>query len=96
MALPFLLLVIASISLSCRRLHDLGYSGWLYPALTICVIGFGVLFVHSSATSTKGIAHDLVGIVYVFFSVLQAVMFIAMMFKKGEPGGNKYGFEPVG
>ena len=92
MSLPFILFVIASISLSCRRLHDLGYSGWLYPMLTACVIGFGTLFVFPFGIG--GMAHDLIGVVYVFFGILQAVMFLAMMFKKGESGGNKYGFEP--
>ena len=83
---------IPAISLTARRLHDLGLSGWwqVTPWATLVFGGILSLIVMSVAESLGGL---LFVVTYIFFFISSIALFV-MMIRKGNLGPNKYGPDP--
>lgn len=82
-----LVLIIPTFSLTTRRLHDVGQSGWLQiaPALLGAV---GVLFVKTLDSANAGI-------VIIVLLVLCLFYLLYLTCKKGDHQDNVYGAPPV-
>ena len=99
---------IPTISLTTRRLHDIGKSGWWQLAywglVIVCAVGFFgpivfLIFVMSEATgdSVAGAVLVMFGIVMVVATVAgiaTGVVWIIWFVRKGDEGPNKYGPDP--
>lgn len=74
---------LSSLSVTARRLHDLGYSGWLQTPIALISIYFDSV---DSETSLGGVI------------ILLLVVFgfeLFLMFKEGQNSPNKYGEKPI-
>ncbi|EQA12815.1 hypothetical protein HPS174_1031 [Glaesserella parasuis 174] len=88
-----LILIIPSINLVTRRLHDLGYSGWwqlcqIATSIVIVIAGYNIEDVMNNHFSTlKAVALIVVLIITVIFHLL-------LFFVDGDRFENKYGADP--
>lgn len=92
--LIWLALLIPTIAVAVRRLHDTDRSGWwlfIYIGPYLLSIVLNVMAVSSSSTSMASIA-GLVGIV----GFLGAIVLLVFYCLPGTPGPNKYGPDPMG
>jgi uncharacterized membrane protein YhaH (DUF805 family) len=78
------LVTLALIPISVRRLHDRGYTGWLF---LIAAFLFLVQLI-SSRISTPSSLLFILGIFQVWLTV-------QMFFLRGRAGGNRYGGDPL-
>lgn len=78
-----IIMLIISITLSIRRLHDFNFSGWWY--FLINLIGFLTVlyFITKNISSVILLSYFLVGI-----------QMIILVLKKGTKGSNRFGPEP--
>lgn len=91
-------LLIPSISVTVRRLHDIGKSGWYYLLLVVpIVLMFFLLFtylftfdIHYGGSSSILYIMGLLEIA----SLILAIIFIIWLAKDSQPGMNKYGPNP--
>ena len=63
-----------------KRLHDLGWNGWL--AALLIVNEFGHYLIKSDTLS-------------IAFGLLVMVLSLFLLFRKGDEGANKYGKDPL-
>jgi len=91
-------LLIPSISVTVRRLHDVGKSGWqqLWALLALSpwvVVVLGAVIVGDTLVDT--LASFFFYLIIIFaISICLASMFINWLARKGETGSNKYGPDP--
>lgn len=79
-----LLITLSTISVTTRRLHDLGYSGWLQIPIIII----------ESYTNSAGVGlvdNNFFGAVFLIFITIGFELFL--MFTKGQKSDNQYGKE---
>ena len=75
-----LLFKLSTISVTTRRLHDLGYSGWLQAP--IIIIGM--------YTNSAGLINsNYFGAIFILFILILSQLFL--MFKQGQQVDNQYG-----
>jgi uncharacterized membrane protein YhaH (DUF805 family) len=91
-------LLIPSISVTTRRLHDVGKSGWqqlwgLLALSPLIVVLLGAVFVGDTIVYTLASLFFYLIIIFAI-SIGLASMFIHWLAKKGETGSNKYGPDP--
>ena len=91
-------LLIPSISVTARRLHDVGKSGWqqLWALLALSpwvVVVLGAVIVGDTIVSTLASLFFYLIIIFAI-SIGLASMFINWLVRKGETGSNKYGPDP--
>lgn len=90
-----LLILIPSLSVQVRRLHDVGRSGWLVLVSFIIVISFGfsVTSYISSLLVSPSSPSTLV-LVSLLIVLLWSVYMLFLMVSDSQPGANKYGPNP--
>lgn len=76
-----LLFKLSTISVTTRRIHDLGYSGWLQTPMVI----IGLYFNNDIITNNP------IGFTFLFFVIIAFDLFL--IFKKGQIIDNQYGKE---
>ena len=76
-----LLFKLSTISVTTRRIHDLGYSGWLQTPMVI----IGLYFNNDIITNNP------IGFTFLFFVIIAFDLFL--IFKKGQRIDNQYGKE---
>lgn len=93
-----ILLGIASISVTARRLHDLGYSGWwqCLPLLIIIAI-FAMAFItgmlFDSETGNMVIS-SIWSAIFLIFAFCMLCFYLWLIFKDGQRFENRYGKDP--
>lgn len=93
-------MIVPNLSISARRLHDIGRTGWWIAAPVGAVVA-GLLFVVigliftaiTESLSVAGVFGILSIICYVAAGIMQIVIFIWSLFD-GKPETNKYGPSP--
>ncbi len=85
----YLAILIPSIAVSVRRLHDIGKSGFWY----FLPVGGSVLSMFASLASQSNTALYLV---LALISLAIAIVFLVWMFMDSNYGPNKYGLNPKG
>ncbi len=96
----YVALVLPTLGVTVRRLHDIGKSGWGYIGFLIIAflwsMAVGIMVGISAVTGSGGLSP--VGVL--FFGVglvvmlVLAVIMIVWLCKPSQPGENKYGMEP--
>ena len=90
--------LIASLAVTCRRLHDMNYSGW-WQLLIYCVPAalLVVLFItFGMAILADPLSAGLTGIsVVLAILIFYLLFFIFLSVKRGTIGPNKYGADPL-
>lgn len=83
-----LITTLVQFSLTCRRLHDLGYSGWwqlaVYLGLPIIVF----------ITALLNMSEEVVGGIAILAGIIYLVFFCVLFFKDGQRFSNQYGEDP--
>jgi len=86
-----MVLSIANISITIRRVHDFNVSGWSYFFLQL------VFFIVSMALiiQTRGLKNiDSLSFIGIILLYIPGIIHFALMFIKGTTGSNKYGDSP--
>ncbi len=94
-----LLFWLGSASLWVRRFHDRNVSGWWYGLYFFFILGVFAYLVYAVAISGgDAAAPDMVLAKYLIVAALMAWLFVAIRFglRRGTPGPNRYGPDPLG
>lgn len=87
-------LLIPSISVTVRRLHDIGKSGWYYLLPVVPLVAmFFLLFTYLVTYDASSSIFYIIGFFEIAALVL-SIIFIIWMAKDSQPGMNKYGPNP--
>lgn len=100
-----LVIFFPSLSVTFRRLHDIGRSGWWYGGYCLASLAVGVFAgifsVASFATSVNDpdsmgsmLGGGIVMLVYVLAAFVYSIVFLVWSFTEGTRGPNKYGDDP--
>lgn len=81
---------IAFISLVCRRLHDLGYSGW-WQFLLYYLLPIGILIATLVINEGTVYAGNVIVTSFSIYVLLLLAVGCLLSFKDGQPHTNKYG-----
>lgn len=91
---------LVGLSLTVRRMHDLGWSGWWLLPIYGFSIMLAIIFIFlAEAVQTDKGNSTIDGIIALFVAMLLYVLFIfifqlVLLFKDGQPFANKYGESP--
>lgn len=87
-------LLIPSISVTVRRLHDIGKSGWYYLLPVVPLVAmFFLLFTYLVTYDASSSIFYIIGLFEIAALVL-TIIFMIWMAKDSQPGMNKYGPNP--
>ena len=94
-----LFLIIPSLAVAVRRLHDTNRSGWwlLAPLACECVafLAFGMAGASAGTNGSSGAAVPaMIGFIAVIGALGLGLMLLVFMFLDGTPGPNRYGPDP--
>jgi uncharacterized membrane protein YhaH (DUF805 family) len=105
-----LAILIPSLAVMVRRLHDIGKSGWTYlyfliPSLLFIGYWFYLIFQYISAgynldeesvaaIITSNSSASLITCILLLVSLIASIIFIVWMARDSEPGENKWGPNP--
>lgn len=62
LVIVWLVCILPSVSVTVRRLHDSGHSGWLYLLTFVPVVNFVLLVLTLQPASTRGVQYDRAGV----------------------------------
>lgn len=85
--ITFAILVTGILSLTVRRLHDLGLSGWWIIMITIVYLGAHTLASEQYVQNYAGVA--------LIAMVANIIVYITLGFCRGTRGENKFGPDPL-
>lgn len=94
-----IVIFLVSLSVTARRLHDLGWSGWWQLVLFVLPLIIMVIFIINMPTNMPS-ERDLAQAMFFPFllmGIYALVAFVVMcilLFKEGQIGANKYGEDP--
>jgi uncharacterized membrane protein YhaH (DUF805 family) len=93
-----LAVIIPSIAVAVRRLHDTNRSGWwilapLVPYLVAFVAAIGGV---SSGSGSGVMAAGLITMLCMLAALVLGIVLLVFMFLDGTPGANRYGPDPKG
>ena len=90
--IAYLSLIIPSIAVAFRRLHDVNISGWWVSGLFIFAITTGILW-----GIIEDLFPDLLSLIFLLFAVLAGYMILIFYWtiKKSDKSSNKYGAKPA-
>lgn len=90
---------IPGLSVTVRRLHDVGKSGWWYVGFMVYTVIVAIILmvtlVGSMVGGTMGTSFPIAAVVAVFTLLAAGVWFLILMCTKGNPGENKWGANPL-
>lgn len=86
-------LLIPSLSVGWRRLHDTGRSGWWYGGLFLSIIIFGIVSIIGLSILGRSLI-AILSIVYVVGLIVWVIMLIIFWCQDSQVNENQYGFNP--
>lgn len=87
-------ILIPTISVSVRRLHDTGRSGWWMAAPIVALLAI-IPFSMMAGAQTEGVGEDSYGVMIVtLIAVILAIVLTVLMILPSHKGGNQYGPNP--
>jgi len=89
-------LIIPNLSITSRRLHDIGKTGWWQLGVFLSYFGLFILFFASIAMAvmaTLSLGLLIMGLC-IILSILMIVIWIRWLARQGESGTNRYGSDP--
>lgn len=91
-----LFLIIPSLAVAVRRLHDTNRSGWWLLAPLGCeVVGFLAMGMGAASAGSSGaMVPTLIGGLAMLGALVLGLMLLVFMFLDGTPGANRYGPDP--
>ena len=90
---------LVSLSVTARRLHDLGWSGWWQLVLFVLPLIIIVIFIINMPTNMPS-ERDLAQAMFFpflmmgIYAIVAFVVMCILLFKEGQIGANKYGEDP--
>jgi uncharacterized membrane protein YhaH (DUF805 family) len=93
-----LVILVPSLAVAVRRLHDTNHSGWwILAPLVPYLIAFVAAIGGMSSGSGSGLkAAGLVTMLCVLAAIVLGLVLLVFMFLDGTPGANRYGPDPKG
>lgn len=91
-----LALIIPSIAVTVRRLHDTNKSGWWLLAVVVPATVAGALAVGTALEGTESFSPTAPFMISIFAAVIAAVVLFVFMVLPGADGPNNYGEDPYG
>ena len=99
-----LALILPSLAVTVRRLHDTNHSGWLLlgfiaycvVAVVVFVVGIGAAIGTSNSQANFGSPVAILGLVLVLGIFGFGIYIFVLMVSSGTPGENRYGADPKG
>lgn len=92
--LAITVLIIPSVNMSIRRLHDLDFGGWWFALFSTIALASCMLFIYyvidTDGEISKGILSLLILAVFSYF------FFFGFACKRGTKGTNRFGRDPLG
>ncbi len=94
-SLFWLVVLLPTLGVAVRRLHDTGHSGWwiVWPIVAYAVAGIAIAI--AIAIEAGPFALALLGLGFLVGAVL-AVVLLVFYIKKGTSGPNRFGADPLG
>lgn len=98
-----IVIVIPSLAVISRRLHDIGKSGWWQLCFGLIIFLLSILFIASiifainfADNNNKMVAviFVLCGLISIFVAITTMIQWIIWLSKEGDTGPNKYGPDP--
>ena len=88
-------LIIPSLAVAVRRLHDTNRSGWwILAPLVPYVLAFALMF--GSGSKDGFAAAGMLGFLCILAAMVLGLVLLVFMFLDGTPGPNRYGPDPKG
>lgn len=85
---------LVGISLTTRRLHDLGWSGWWQLLFYCGSIPFVLLIMPFAFTQSDSGLLTVIAGAYLVYLIAMCLALLILIFKDGQPYANKYGESP--
>jgi len=99
-ALVGLFLLIPSLAVAVRRLHDTNRSGWwlLAPIGCECIVLVATMLAAGAAVTDpqRAMVPGLIALIAGLAAMVLALILLVFMFLDGTPGPNRYGADPKG
>ncbi len=83
---------LPNLAVACRRLHDMGKSGWWLLVPNVCLMIF--YFVIHAGNHTLDLYGDFMFLVFII-TVTVTIWLLVEIMLPGKPGSNKYGNNPL-
>lgn len=87
-----LAILIPSLAVSVRRLHDTGRSGWWLLIESVPIIG--IIWMLIPTINLFWTLFPIMYLVWILISIIGSIWFFVLTLLKGNPGDNKYGPDP--
>jgi uncharacterized membrane protein YhaH (DUF805 family) len=96
LAIHFVILLVVS-SVTCRRLHDINRSGWwqLINFIPVVITMFIFIVITMVVPYPWNIPIPPIGALSIILSCLMPLIWLRWMIKKGTPGPNRFGEDPL-
>ena len=93
-----LLVLIPTLAVTVRRLHDIGKSGWAMFVVygSMCMIGFSTMFL-ATLSATQRITEDQLGLAMVMLGITLiglVILFLVWLLTDSQAGRNRFGENP--
>lgn len=91
-----LLISLVTLSLTARRLHDIGWSGWWQLLIYILPMLASIIFLISMVNAEQGNIENMQGIILMMIAafLVTFLFMLVLFFKDGQKHPNKYGDSP--
>jgi len=87
----YLALLIPTVSIGVRRLHDVGKNGWIIVILYILVFLYPIL----RALTGRWIVLDIIAFIFNIYIIIAGIYIFVLLVSPGETKDNKFGLSPI-